>query len=106
MIHFIAVYEKTPTSLAPYVRWESKIASLEEQLLQKDFNLSELKSNLTKTLNRLNTQTDKRHSNREFEIGDAIYLKLQPYRQHSLAKRGLEKLSSRIFVPLQDYKEN
>ena len=37
----------------------------------------------------------------EFEVGDWVYLKLQPYRLRSLAKRPNEKLASRFYGPFQ-----
>lgn len=34
-----------------------------------------------------------------FEVGDLVYLKLQPYRQHYLARRPCDNLSSRFYGP-------
>lgn len=31
---------------------------------------------------------DKKRSDREFQVGELVYLKLQPYRQDSLRRRG------------------
>ena len=38
-------------------------------------------------------------SEREFQVGDEVYLKLQPYKQSSLALRKNLKLSSRYYSP-------
>lgn len=38
-------------------------------------------------------QSDKRRSERSFQIGDWVFLKLQPYVQSSLARRSSQKLA-------------
>lgn len=35
----------------------------------------------------------------EFQVGDTVYLKIQPYRQKSLARRHCEKLAARFYDP-------
>jgi hypothetical protein len=47
----------------------------------------------------MKAQADKRRSDRQFRIGDYVYLKLQPYAQTSLAPRAHPKLSFRYFGP-------
>nr|DAD47354.1 TPA_asm: hypothetical protein HUJ06_017291 [Nelumbo nucifera] len=46
-------------------------------------------------------QYDKKHRNGEHQVGDLAYLKLQPYRQSSLAKRAWQKFSPRFFGPFR-----
>lgn len=41
----------------------------------------------------------KKRIERELEVGDAVYLKLQPYRQTSVAVRKYFQLSSRYYGP-------
>ena len=36
---------------------------------------------------------------RTFEVGDLVYLRLQPYRQASIKRSGAEKLQPRFFGP-------
>lgn len=42
---------------------------------------------------------DKRRSDRYFEVGDLMYLKLQPFKQHLLRKMRNQKLSPKFYDP-------
>jgi hypothetical protein len=42
---------------------------------------------------------DKHRIERSFEVGDLVFLRLQPYRQSSLNKSGAEKLKPRFNGP-------
>ena len=42
---------------------------------------------------------DKRRTDREFQVGDFMYVKQQPYRQHSLRSSSCQKLSPGYFGP-------
>jgi hypothetical protein len=44
-------------------------------------------------------QADKNRTEREFKVGDMVYLKLQPYVQISMATRANHKLSFKYFGP-------
>ena len=44
---------------------------------------------------------DRQQSDRQFSVGDFIYVKLQPYYQMTVARRDYLKLSTRIFRPFQ-----
>ena len=49
----------------------------------------------------MKSQADKRRSDRQFVIGEWVYVKLQPYRQNTLADRQVQMLSPRYFGPYQ-----
>ncbi|XP_039069269.1 uncharacterized protein LOC120215764 [Hibiscus syriacus] len=57
-----------------------------------------LKEQLSKASNRMK-QIDRHITDREFNVGDEVYLKLQPYRHTSLALRKNLKLVARYFGP-------
>ena len=42
---------------------------------------------------------DRHHREQEFEVGESVYLKLQPFQQLSIRVRGNLKLSSRFYRP-------
>lgn len=46
-------------------------------------------------------QADKKRSEREFQVGDMVYLKLQPHIQSSVAFKSNHKLSFRFFGPFK-----
>ena len=48
---------------------------------------------------RMKQQDDKGRSERVFQVGDRVYLKLQPYVQSSLAPHSSQKLSFKYFGP-------
>lgn len=54
---------------------------------------------LARAQQRMKIQADKHRSERQFAVGDNVYLKLQPYVQSSLAPRSNQKLAFRFFGP-------
>ncbi|GJR70324.1 putative nucleotidyltransferase, ribonuclease H [Tanacetum coccineum] len=95
---FSVVYGREPPSLLPYVMGETKNAEL-EQLVERDDMLKLIRHNLHKAQDRMRQQANSKRHDISFEVGDYVFLKIQPYRQRSLAKRRYEKLSPRFFGP-------
>jgi len=59
--------------------------------------LKELKDHLHRAQNQQKIQADKHRVERTFEVGDLVYLRLQPYRQASIKRSGTEKLQPHFF---------
>eukprot|EP00253_Pinus_taeda_P033608 PITA_33608 len=59
--------------------------------------LRALKDNMATTQNQQKLYADKGRVERQFEVGDMVYLRLQPYRQSSLKQKGAKKLKPRFY---------
>jgi hypothetical protein len=58
-----------------------------------------IRQHLLQAQQRMKSQADKKRSERTFQIGEMVYLKLQPYVQASLAPRANMKFSFKFFGP-------
>ncbi len=61
----------------------------------------ELKDRLQVAQNRMKQQADKHRREKEYTVGSWVYLRLQPYRQVSLATRKNPKLAARYYGPFE-----
>ena len=84
-----------------YVPGTSKVAAVEQLLVDRDNIIREAKEHLKEAQARMKKIYDQHHQEREFKVGDWVYLRLQPYRQMSVAVRKHLKLSPRFYGPYQ-----
>uniref|UniRef100_A0A0A9BGZ9 Integrase catalytic domain-containing protein n=1 Tax=Arundo donax TaxID=35708 RepID=A0A0A9BGZ9_ARUDO len=68
-------------------------------IAEKQHMLTGLKYNLSQAQARMKKYADRNRSERSFNVGDFIYLKMQPYHQVAFGLRGSLKLATKFYGP-------
>ena len=99
MTPFEVLYGKPPRPIQTYVQGSSSIEAIDSDLKTREEVLCQLKQNLLKAQQRMKKQADQHRRELMFHEGDWVLVKLQPYRQNSLAQRLNHKLCRRYYGP-------
>ena len=102
---FEAVYGVPPPSFLSYISGTARVQAVDEYLQDRDEILKELRHNLRMAQDRMKSHADQCRRDIQFNVGDFIYVKLQPYRQTSVAFRKSLKLSPHFFWPIPNSRE-
>ncbi|MCI20881.1 hypothetical protein A2U01_0042044, partial [Trifolium medium] len=78
MTPFEALYGRAPPSIRSYAASATQVASLDEMLIHRQQVLLLLKSNLAKAQMRMRSLADAHRQDRQFAVGDWVWLKLVP----------------------------
>ena len=99
MSPFKALYGYEAPTFADLLPQESRVPSTQEFIQQSTDILKTLKENIQQAQNPQKIYADQRRTERTFEEGDLVFLRLQPYKQTSIKKNGAEKLKPRFYGP-------
>ena len=81
-----------------WVKW-LHLGEAKDWIQESQDILKILKDNLQTAQNQQKLYADQRMVERSFEVGDLVYLRLQPYRQSSIKQKGDEKLKPKFYGP-------
>uniref|UniRef100_A0A2N9HZR1 Reverse transcriptase n=1 Tax=Fagus sylvatica TaxID=28930 RepID=A0A2N9HZR1_FAGSY len=100
MTPFEALYGYEPPTVMDYIPGTTKVAAVDDYLHQQQGIIGLLKENLLSTQSRMKSQADKHRLERSFQVGEWVFLRLQPFRQKSVSRKH-GKLAARFYGPFQ-----
>jgi hypothetical protein len=96
---FKAIYGTEPSFGSISTLTNSEDTSIRAMLIERQKNLELLKQNLARTQHKMNLPVDSHRSDRSFQMGEMVLLKLHPYAQSTVVNRPCPKLAMKFFGP-------
>jgi hypothetical protein len=98
---FEALYGRVPPVL---IKGDVSLSAVEEVnklTAERNVMLREMQEQLLKAQDQMRAQANKHRREVEYQVGDMVYLKIQPYKLRKLANRFNQKLSPRYYGPYE-----
>ncbi|GJZ09114.1 transposon ty3-G gag-pol polyprotein [Tanacetum coccineum] len=88
-----------------WMKWlslaECKVDLVDKTLREREAAVEALKLHVSRAQSKMKSHADKGRTDKKFDCGDWVFLKLQPHRQVSLRQGKLNKFSSKFFGPFK-----
>jgi hypothetical protein len=98
---FEVLYGHKPRHFGIQNTLQPAVTDVEHWLQERQALLPIFRQHLERAQQRMCAQADKKRMERQFSVGEQVYLKLQPYVQTSVALRSSQKLAFRFFGPFK-----
>lgn len=92
--------QKSPHLLS-YMPFDAQLELVDISLQARESTMRVLKLHLGRAQSRMKSQAHKGRIDRTYDVGDSVYVKLQPYGQLSLKDHSFQKLSAKFYSPFQ-----
>jgi hypothetical protein len=99
MSPFRALYGYNAPSFVDIVFGDSRVLGAKDWEEESQRILWAMKENLQAAQNQQKIYADKQRIEHNFEVGDLVFLRLQPYKQSSLKRSEAEKLKPKFYGP-------
>ena len=97
MSPFRALYNYDSLTFVEIFFGDSRAPMTQDWIQQSQDILKEIKYHLQRVKNQQKVQADKHRVEHTFEVGDLVYLRLQPYKQASIKRSGVKNLQPHFF---------
>lgn len=95
---FEALYDHSSPINTPYFPKDSKVPIVDALLLSQEDTKQVLQQHFLNAQHKMKMMANRRRSKRQFQSGDQVYVKLQPYRQ-VIVHSSNQKLQPKYFGP-------
>nr|GEW94107.1 reverse transcriptase [Tanacetum cinerariifolium] len=96
-----AVSCQTPPIYVSYILEDNRVEEVDRTLQAREEAIKVLKFHLKRSQDRMRNQANKHKTDRQFEVGDWVYLKLQPHRKVSIRQGRQHKISPKYYGPFK-----
>lgn len=93
MSPFRALYGRQPPAIVTYMEGSTQLQEVHHPLLQRRHLLKQIRSTLFRTRQSMRDSANIHRREASFQPNEFVWLRLRAFRQHSVVRRGSQKLA-------------